>query len=303
MTPSMTQAKNWIAAFRMRTLPLALSSIGLGSFLAAFEHQMRWKVLILAALTTIFLQVLSNLANGYGDSRHGADHDQREGPSRAVQSGAISPESMKNAIYLFILLSFGSGIALLFAAFKHLDIRFIALMILGIMSIGAAINYTMGKNPYGYAGFGDMFVILFFGFVGVVGTYFCHTGHFEADTLLPAFSCGLLATAVLNVNNIRDIVSDKKAGKMSIPVRIGRANATLYHWLLIALAITASLVYVAINYQSPYQFLFLATTPLLIFNAMKVSASQESKKLDPMLKQMAISTLLFIITFGVGNMI
>jgi 1,4-dihydroxy-2-naphthoate octaprenyltransferase len=148
-----------------------------------------------------------------------------------------------------------------------------------------------------------MFVIIFFGFIGVVGTYFCHTGHFQPDTLLPAFSCGLLATAVLNVNNIRDIVSDKKAGKMSIPVRIGRANATLYHWLLMALAIIASLVYVAINYHSPYQFLFLITTPLLIFNGMKVSANQESKKLDPMLKQMAISTLLFIIAFGVGNLI
>lgn len=299
----MSQAKNWIEAFRLRTLPLALSSIGLGSFLAAFERKMRWDVLILAALTTIFLQVLSNLANDYGDFRHGADHAEREGPSRAVQSGAISPNSMKNAIYLFMLLSLVSGIALLFVALEHLDIKFIVLLILGIMAIGAALNYTMGKNPYGYSGFGDMFVIIFFGFIGVVGTYFCHTGHFQPDTLLPAFSCGLLATAVLNVNNIRDIVSDKKAGKMSIPVRIGRANATLYHWLLMALAIIASLVYVAINYHSPYQFLFLITTPLLIFNGMKVSANQESKKLDPMLKQMAISTLLFIIAFGVGNLI
>jgi 1,4-dihydroxy-2-naphthoate octaprenyltransferase len=303
MTASMSQAKNWIEAFRLRTLPLALSSIGLGSFLAAFERKMRWDVLILAAMTTIFLQVLSNLANDYGDFRHGADHAEREGPSRAVQSGAISPNSMKNAIYLFMLLSLVSGIALLFVALEHLDIKFIVLLILGIMAIGAALNYTMGKNPYGYSGFGDMFVIIFFGFIGVVGTYFCHTGHFQPDTLLPAFSCGLLATAVLNVNNIRDIVSDKKAGKMSIPVRIGRANSTLYHWLLMALAIIASLVYVAINYHSPYQFLFLITTPLLIFNGMKVSANQESKKLDPMLKQMAISTLLFIIAFGVGNLI
>lgn len=299
----MSEVKNWIEAFRLRTLPLALSSIGLGSFLAAFERQMRWDVLILAALTTIFLQVLSNLANDYGDSKHGADHAEREGPSRAVQSGAISPKSMKNAIYLFISLSLGSGIALLLVALENLDIKFIILLTLGIMAIGAALNYTMGKNPYGYAGFGDMFVIIFFGFIGVVGTYFCHTGHFQLDVLLPAFSCGLLATAVLNVNNIRDIVSDKKAGKMSIPVRIGRANATLYHWLLIALAIIASLVYVAINYHSPYQFLFLTTTPLLIFNGMKVSANRESKKLDPMLKQMAISTLLFIITFGIGNLI
>jgi 1,4-dihydroxy-2-naphthoate octaprenyltransferase len=303
MTNSMSQVKNWIEAFRLRTLPLALSSIGMGSFLAAFERKMRWDVLILAALTTILLQVLSNLANDYGDSKHGADHAEREGPSRAVQTGAISVKSMKKAIYLFIFLSLASGVALLFVALEQLDIKFIILLILGIMAIGAALNYTMGKNPYGYAGFGDMFVIIFFGFVGVIGTYFCHTGHFQPDTLLPAFSCGLLATAVLNVNNIRDMVSDKKAGKMSIPVRIGRANATLYHWMLIALAVIVSVAYVAINYHSPYQFIFLVTTPLLIFNGMQVSANKESKKLDPMLKQMAISTLLFIITFGIGNLL
>ena len=287
----------------MRTLPLALSSIGLGSFLAAFEGKMRWGVFILAALTTVFLQILSNLANDYGDSQHGADHAEREGPSRSVQSGAITSAAMKTAIFFFVALSFICGITLLYVALSAFDTRFIILFILGVLAIGAALNYTMGKNPYGYAGLGDMFVILFFGFVGVAGTYFCHTGGFKADTLLPAFSCGLLATAVLNVNNIRDIVSDKKAGKRSIPVRIGRENATYYHWLLIILAVVSSLIYVFINYQSPFQFLFLSTTPLLFINAIKVSAYQDSKKLDPLLKQMAISTLLFIVAFGVGNLV
>jgi 1,4-dihydroxy-2-naphthoate octaprenyltransferase len=298
----MSHAKVWVHALRLRTLPLALSSIGLGSFLAAFEGKMRWNVFVLAALTTVSLQILSNLANDYGDSIHGADHEGREGPSRAVQSGVISKASMRAAIYLFVFLSLGCGLSLLIAALSGFDVTFIILFTLGMLSIGAALNYTMGKNPYGYAGLGDMFVIIFFGFVGVVGTYFCHTGIFKADTLLPAFSCGLLATAVLNVNNIRDIVSDQKAGKRSIPVRIGRENATVYHWVLIILALVSSFIYVLINYHSPYQFLFLVTTPLLIFNAMKVAANVESKKLDPMLKQMAISTLLFIIAFGVGNL-
>jgi 1,4-dihydroxy-2-naphthoate octaprenyltransferase len=299
----MSQLNDWVQAFRLRTLPLALSSIGLGSFLAAFEGKMRWGVFILAALTTIFLQILSNLANDYGDSQHGADHADREGPSRSVQSGVITPPAMKRAIYLFVTLSFISGMALLFVAFSAFGSKFIMLLVLGVMAIGAALNYTMGKNPYGYAGLGDMFVILFFGFVGVVGTYFCHTGTFKAVTLFPAFSCGLLATAVLNVNNIRDIVSDQKAGKRSIPVRIGKVKATYYHWMLIILAVTSSLVYVFVNYQSLYQFLFLITTPLLFFNAMKISSNRDSKKLDPMLKQMAISTLLFIITFGIGHLI
>jgi len=299
----MSKTKHWIEAFRLRTLPLALSSIGLGSFLAAFEGLFRLDVFVLSSLTTICLQILSNLANDYGDSKHGADHEDREGPARAVQSGAISPKLMKRAIYFLAALSLVSGLSLLFVAMPGLNLKFAWMFLLGLLAIGAAVNYTMGKNPYGYAGFGDMFVIIFFGFVGVMGTYFCHTGKLSFDTMLPATSCGLLATAVLNVNNIRDINSDEKAGKMSIPVRIGRENATLYHWSLIIIAVLASLIYVWMNYHSPYQFLFLTTTPLLIFNAVKVGGNSDSRKLDPMLKQMAISTLLFIITFGVGNLI
>jgi 1,4-dihydroxy-2-naphthoate octaprenyltransferase len=299
----MSQAKEWLNAIRLRTLPLALASIGLGSFLAAFEGKFRWPVFVLSGLTTICLQILSNLANDYGDAQHGADHDEREGPSRAVQSGKISPRTMKMAIYLFISLSLISGLALLSVSISGFSTEFIILFILGIIAIGAAMNYTMGKNPYGYAGFGDLFVILFFGFVGVMGTYFCHTGSFSVMALLPAFSCGLLSTGVLNVNNIRDIVSDKKAGKMSIPVRIGRKKAVIYHWTLIVIAILSALIFVMISYESPFQLLFLVTTPLLFFNGFKVATTKEPKKLDPYLKQMAISTLLFIITFGIGNLI
>jgi len=290
----------WVAAARLRTLPLAMASIGLGSFLAAYDGKFRWPVFVLSALTTIFLQVLSNLANDYGDSQHGADSSDREGPSRAVQSGKISAKSMKNAVYLLIALSLVSGVSLLIVAIPTWNFSFLGLLLVGLLSIGAALNYTMGKNPYGYAGFGDLFVILFFGFAGVVGTYFCHTGTFKTDVLLPALSCGLLSTAVLNVNNIRDMVSDEKAGKMSIPVRIGRKNAVLYHWGLIIVALIAATIFVLINYDSPVQFLFLLTSPLLFFNAFKVASTKESKLLDPYLRQMAFSTLIFIITFGVG---
>jgi len=200
-------------------------------------------------------------------------------------------------------LSLLSGISLLYISISNFSLEFLGLLIVGLLAIGAALNYTMGKNPYGYAGFGDLFVILFFGFVGVMGTYFCHTGSISLSALLPAFSCGLLSTAVLNVNNIRDIVSDAKAGKMSIPVRIGRNNAVIYHWSLIILAILSSLIFVLINYQSPFQLLFLVSVPLLFFNAFKVSTIQDSKSLDPFLKQMAISTLIFIISFGIGILI
>ncbi|MCK5369774.1 MAG: 1,4-dihydroxy-2-naphthoate octaprenyltransferase [Cyclobacteriaceae bacterium] len=271
--------------------------------MAAFEGKFRWPVFILSGLTTIFLQIRSNLATDYGDSAHGADHSDREGPVRAVQSGRIKAKSMKLAVYIFIGLSLISGLSLIFISISGFSLEFIILFVIGLLSIGAALNYTMGKNPYGYAGFGDVFVILFFGFVGVMVTYFCHTGTFSAQALLPALSCGLLSTAVLNVNNIRDIESDEKAGKMSIPVRIGRKNAVIYHWILIVLAIASMTIFVINHYQSPIQFLFLLTTPLLFFNGIKVSSIKEAKKLDPFLKQMAISTLLFILTFGIGNLI
>lgn len=299
----MNQINVWIQAVRLRTLPLALASIGLGSFLAAFDGKFRWLVFILSSLTTVFLQILSNLANDYGDSQHGADHMEREGPARAVQSGKISERSMRIAIYIAIVLSLISGFLLLYISISGFSFEFYILLFLGIIAVGSAMNYTMGKNPYGYAGFGDLFVIVFFGFVGVTGTYYCHTGSLDIMTLLPALSCGLLSTAVLNINNIRDINSDEKAGKMSIPVRIGRKNAVIYHWALIVLAIISMIIFVLLQYKSPIQFLFLLTTPLLFFNGIRVSSIKESKKLDPLLKQMAISTLLFIITFGIGNLI
>jgi 1,4-dihydroxy-2-naphthoate polyprenyltransferase len=299
----MSRIAVWIQAIRLRTLPLALSSIGMGSFLAAFESRMRWPVLLTAALTTIFLQILSNLANDYGDSLHGADNSQRSGPSRAVQSGAISSKRMKAAIIIFVILSLISGLLLLYISFGNISIGFLTLFILGLISIGAALNYTMGKNPYGYAGFGDLFVIIFFGFVGVLGTYFCHVQKLNIEIALPALSCGLLAAAVLNINNIRDIESDKLAGKQSIPVRIGKKNAVIYHWLLLVLAIAAATIYVILNFRTYNQFLFLSSTPLLVYNATQVYSRSDAKSLDPMLKQMAISTLVFVVTFGLGNLI
>ena len=161
----MIQAKDWIHAIRLRTLPLALASIGLGSFLAAFDGKFRWSVLLLSGLTTIFLQILSNLANDYGDTQHGADHAGRAGPDRAVQTGKISMKSMKIAIYIFIGLSLVSGLSLLFISLQEVSVGFLLMLLVGVLAIGAAINYTMGKNPYGYAGFGDLFVLIFFGLI------------------------------------------------------------------------------------------------------------------------------------------
>ncbi|MFM7854907.1 MAG: 1,4-dihydroxy-2-naphthoate octaprenyltransferase, partial [Flammeovirgaceae bacterium] len=207
---------------------------------------------MLCCITTIFLQILSNLANDYGDSVNGADHAGRRGPQRAVQSGAISLGQMRNAVTLFVLLSLISGSLLLWFSFGTNWHNIITFFGLGLLSILAAIGYTVGKKPYGYIGLGDVSVLIFFGLVGVMGSYFLFTRSFTWQEVLPAMSCGLFSIAVLNINNIRDIESDKAAGKFSIPVRIGKEKATTYHWLLLIGGLACAVAYTLLNYQSPW---------------------------------------------------
>jgi 1,4-dihydroxy-2-naphthoate polyprenyltransferase len=295
----LSTTKVWIKAFRLRTLPLALSSIAMGGFLASAANAFRWDIFLLAVLTTIFLQVLSNLANDYGDSIHGADSADRKGPSRAVQSGAVTKAQMRTAIFVLIFLSLASGISLLLISFGFDWKALLFFFGLGILSILAAIAYTVGRKPYGYAGLGDFSVLIFFGFVGVMGSYYLFTKTISVYEVLPALSCGMFSIAVLNINNIRDIESDRKAGKYSIPVRIGKEKAVAYHWILLILGLCSSIAYQWLTYTSPWQFLFLLTLPLFFFNGISVSR-KPSEALDPFLKQMALSTLLFVILFGVG---
>jgi 1,4-dihydroxy-2-naphthoate octaprenyltransferase len=201
--------KHWVSAFRLRTLPLALSSIMMGGFLAASVNAFQWDIFLLCISTTIFLQVLSNLANDYGDSIHGADSVDRKGPSRAVQSGKISANQMKTGIIVFVLLSLISGVSLLFVAFGLNWNAILFFLGLGILSILAAIAYTVGKRPYGYAGLGDISVFIFFGLIGVLGSLYLFIHELKWEYILPAISCGVFAVGVLNINNIRDIESDQ----------------------------------------------------------------------------------------------
>jgi len=292
--------KSWISAFRLRTLPLSLSSIGMGAFLAASNEVFNWLIFFFCVLTTIFLQILSNLANDYGDSVNGADSDDRKGPLRMVQSGKISLAQMKRAMAVFVVLSLISGVYLLYLSFGFNWQAFLFFFGLGVACILAALAYTAGRKPYGYIGLGDLSVLVFFGLVGVLGSYYLFSNSLDPTLILPALSCGFFSVAVLNVNNVRDIESDLKAGKQSIPVRIGRKNAVLYHWVLLSLGVLSAVVYTYLNFHSYLQLLFLLTIPLLLVNAIAVSNKKESSQLDPYLKQMAISTLLFVILFGVG---
>lgn len=294
----------WIQALRLRTLPLALACIMLGAFLAAADGVLNWLVVILCVVTAVFLQILSNLANDYGDSVHGADHTEREGPQRAVQSGIITAREMKRAMGLFAVLSAVSGLALVIVAFGLGALPLLLLfLLLGAAAIWAAVNYTAGKNPYGYAGLGDLFVLVFFGWVGVLGTYFLQALSLPWVLLLPATSAGLLAMAVLNVNNIRDIASDAQAGKRTIPVRLGPVKARIYHWLLLSAAFVLAGFYGIVTFHSVWQFLFVLALPLLLWQGTAVTQTTDPLKLNPLLKQMVFIALIFDFLLGLGQVL
>ncbi len=296
----------WLHAFRLRTLPLALSSVFMGGFLAQSQQKFRLDVLILSILTTSLLQLLSNLANDYGDFMNGADNKDRQGPARMVQSGEISPTQMLWAIYLFSAMAFVSGLWLLYVAIQSYQ-DFFAFLGIGILCIFGAITYTAGKRPYGYAGLGDISVFIFFGLVGVGGSFYLHTHDWTHLVWLPATSCGLLATGVLNVNNIRDIETDRSAGKKTIPVRVGRGNAVYYHIFLIVGAVFCAFLYIyfsqknIFSFQKPQIWLFLGALPFLFLNIKGIILEKNPLFLDPYLKQLALSTLLFVVLFGLGT--
>ncbi len=287
--------RKWISAARLRTLPLALSSILMGALLAQSVFMFRWNVFGWAVLTTVLLQVLSNFANDYGDTKNGADTAERIGPARAVQSGKITPKQMLNAILLTGTAAFLSGVYLLYIAFGGFSSVYFRIFLgLGLLAIGAAYTYTAGKRPYGYIGLGDISVFLFFGLAGVVAGYFLYTLHFEWALLLPAAACGALAAGVLNINNIRDMESDKKAGKITIPVRLGRKNALVYHWFLLTAAMLAGAAYIYLKSGSWY---YLLSFPLIFLNGIQVSKSINP---DPYLKTLALTSVVFVITFGLS---
>lgn len=295
---------HWLKAARLRTLPLALSSTILASFVAVSEDDFNLWVLIFATLTTIFLQVLSNLANDYGDYKKGSDRSDRIGPERMVASGKISPQQMKIAVVIFVILSFLSGSALIYFGIKGKDLGLVAFFfVLGILAIVASIKYTVGKGAYGYYGYGDIMVFLFFGLTGVLGTYFLHTGSFRLDMLLPATSIGLLSAGVLNLNNLRDYESDKISEKRTLVVMMGNKKAKIYHLLLISGAVVTTSAYSLINFKSGYQFLFFLAVPLFFNDIKTVLQNTQPIELNTELKKLALSTLFFSLTFGIGCVI
>jgi len=287
----------WIASFRLRTLPLALSSIFLGSILATAQGEFSSHVLIWASITTILLQVLSNLSNDYGDSVSGIDNQNRVGPTRMVQGGFIPARKMKVAMIICGFLAFVSGIILLWTApvDRMLSITF---FIVGLVAIAAAVKYTVGKNPFGYKGMGDIAVFLFFGIIGVVGTWMLHGNSLTLLLLLPAFTIGFFSSGVMNLNNIRDIDSDSVAGKRTIATMLGRRGATLYHLGLITAGWASFLIYLLLVNGWLVYWPSLITVPFFVRHLLVTFRYENPRQLDNELRNLALTTFGFVILCG-----
>lgn len=294
--------KHWIEAARVRTLPLSVSGILVGSFYALSKptesvltptQVFSWKIFGLLMLTTIGLQVLSNFANDYGDGIKGTDNEDRIGPKRALQSGVISPTAMKRAIIITAILTFLSAVLLIYTAFGLEYLYYsIFFLLLGIIAIASAIRYTVGKSAYGYKGYGDIFVFVFFGLVSTYGSYFMFSKVIDWYLLLPAIAIGFLSVGVLNLNNMRDEVSDKKAGKNTIVVKIGGAKAKQYHYFLVISAMVLLLVFGILQHFAIDQYIYLIVFLPIISHLLRVSRTNNPADLDPELKRLAISTFM-----------
>lgn len=297
----MSKIKPWLSAIRLRTLPLSISGIIIGTCFAYYNGFFNISIFILSILTTISFQILSNLANDYGDGIKGTDNENRIGPKRAIQSGAITPDQMFEAIKINILAVILFVFLLIYTAFGKSHFLF-ALIYIGLagLSVYAAMRYTIGNTAYGYRGLGDVFVFIFFGLVSVVGSYFLYTKHLDHHVVLPAISVGLLSVGVLNLNNMRDIESDKQSNKITLAVMLGKKKAKIYHFTLIILAIIISFLFAILYYSSVYNFLcFLAYIPL-IMHIKKTYKAKDPSNLDPQLKVLALTTFVFSVLLGIG---
>ncbi len=289
---------------RLRTLPLSVSGILLASCLAAYNGYFEWPIFILAILTTLSFQILSNIANDYGDGIKGTDNEDRVGPERAIQSGRITPDEMFNAIKINILIAIGLSFLLIFTAFrvKHFFLTML-FFLLGIASIAAALRYTIGTSAYGYRALGDLFVFIFFGLISVAGCYVLYAKTIDHVVFLPACTIGLLSVAVLNLNNMRDMKSDELSGKITMAVKLGPKQVRFYHYALVVMAIVLSALFGILYYTNILNFIFIVAYIPLISHLVKVSKTEAFELLDPELKKIALSTFLLAILMGIGHLL
>ena len=285
---------------RLRTLPLSLSGIAMGVFLAAADYRIDALTVIFLVLTTVSLQILTNLSNELGDTLHGTDTEDRQGMHYSLQEGDMTVGEMKRLIAVMVALSCIFGLLMIKFSFgKIFDWHPMTFLILGAAAIWAAMHYTLGKNPYGYRGLGDLFVFLFFGIATVCGGYFLCAHEFASwIILLPAAAIGCFSVAVLNVNNIRDMQTDA-ATRTTVAIKLGGKNARIYQTVLIVLGWACMLVYCSLRFFSIWHYLFVLTLPLFVLHLRGVW-TREGKALDPMLPLLVMSSFLFSLLAGLG---
>ncbi|MFN7008267.1 1,4-dihydroxy-2-naphthoate polyprenyltransferase [Proteus mirabilis] len=296
---SISRTQTWLESLRPKTLPLGLIAIVTGSALAYWTGHFELPIALLAILTAGTLQILSNLANDYGDAVKGTDTEERLGPLRGMQKGVITPAQMKKALIINVIISCVSGIALIIVACKKPEDA-IGFLVMGLLAIVAAITYTVGKRPYGYMGLGDISVLIFFGWLSVIGTYYLQANAFNIVTLLPATACGLLSVAVLNINNMRDLENDIQAGKNTLAVRLGASGSRIYHTCVIAIAIICLIVFTLIYMHRWTAWLFLLAVPMLLLHIKRVNADLSGEAMRPLLEHMVKAALLTNILFSLG---
>lgn len=297
----MITIKSWISAFRLRTLFLAVATVILGSGIAFHEGSFSWVTFLLALLLAVSIQILANLANDLGDYLKGTDTTgHRQGPERALQGGKIPPQSMRNAVIIFSVICLLLGISLvLYSITKIHWPTAIILLGLGGACILAALFYTLGKNAYGYKGWGDFFAFFFFGPVPVIGTYFLHTHAFGLPPVLPAIGMGMISAMILNINNMRDIENDEASGKLTLAVKMGIEGAKKYHAGLTLASTLCFLQYNSFNgitlwYQNLYLLVFL-----FLFIILRKVYRNYGQSLDPYLKLTALSGFLLALLFSI----
>lgn len=300
----MTGFKTWVGAARLRTLPLSISGIIVGTTIAVHEGYFSIVIFSLALGTTLGLQILSNFANDYGDGVKGTDNEHRVGPPRALQSGLISEKEMKKGIVLTAILTLLMAILLIYSAFGQDNFWYaIIFFLLGVSAIVAAIKYTVGTNAYGYRGLGDVFVFIFFGLVAVLGTYFLYAREIYWIALLPASAIGMLSAGVLNLNNMRDRISDANSGKNTLVVKLGEKGAKNYHYTLILGAIILLLIFSFLTSRELNNYIYILAFIPLGLHLKRVFKNKDPRKLDPELKILALSTFAVASLFGIGLLI
>ncbi len=297
----MDRLKLWLSAFRLRTLPLSVSGIIVGGCIAYYNGYFNITIFILAILVTLGFQILSNLANDYGDGVKGTDNERRIGPERAVQSGKITADEMFDAIKINILIVIFLVLSLIYTAFGSRNFLYSLLFIvLGGISVYAALKYTIGESAYGYRSLGDLMVFLFFGILSVMGSYFLFARSLEHVLIFPACIIGLLSAGVLNLNNMRDLDSDAESNKITVAVKFGLKKAKRYHAFLIISALVLGLAFGVLYYRSFASILFFIAFIPIIKHLQYVFRAKEPKLLDSQLKVLALSTFFLSILLGLG---